>query len=539
MRAALYARFSTELQRRESIEDQLRACRAWCAQSGLEVMAEFEDAAISGASMANRPGLRRLISEAEAGRFDVVVTEALDRLSRSQGDVATLFEDLRFIGVSIRTIAEGEIEEMAVGLKGTMNALFLRETGRKTRRGMVGVAREGRHAGGKVYGYRIKRELRENGEYVAGLREVDHAEAEVVREIFDRYAAGLSPRAIAASLNARSLPGPRGGTWNASTINGNAARGNGVLHNQLYRGQLVWGRHRWTKSRETGARRARASAASDIVTTAVTHLRIVSEAQWAKVQQRYADVSLGPQTRSEDARRPRRLLSGLVRCGHCGGPMIIGGAQGRLVCSNRRERGASVCAEGRSVRSDQIEERVAGAIKGLLLDPGAVEAAVREYQALSGDRRKRSRTERQAGEKELEEVKRRASRLVDQVADGLLSGAAVSEKLMQLEQRRTDLEQKLQAIEPEPEIVLHPAAPARYRQLVERLGDVLAQPETLEIAAARDAFRALISSVVVTPAPERGVFDLKVETELGPLLGGPSLTTMGAGTGFEPVTFRL
>ncbi len=150
------------LQRRESIEDQLRACRAWCAQTGLEVVAEFEDAAISGASMANRPGLRRLISEAEAGRFNVVVTEALDRLSRSQGDVATLYEDLRFIGVSIRTIAEGEIEEMAVGLKGTMNALFLRETGRKTRRGMVGVAREGRHAGGK--GLRLQDQARAEGE---------------------------------------------------------------------------------------------------------------------------------------------------------------------------------------------------------------------------------------------------------------------------------------------------------------------------------------------------------------------------------------
>ena len=159
-------------------------------------------------------------------------------------------------------------------------------------------------------------------------------------------------------------------------------------------------------------------------------------------------MALGPQTRSEGARRPRRLLSGLVNCGLAAPPMIIGGAQGRLVCSNRRERGASVCAEGRSVRSGLIEERVTAAIKGLLLDPGAVMAAVGEYQAMSGDRRKRLRTERQAGEKELEEVKRRASRLVDQVADGLISGAAVSDKLMQLEQRRSEIEQKLKAIDP-------------------------------------------------------------------------------------------
>ncbi len=216
------------------------------------------------------------------------------------------------------------------------------------------------------------------------MREVDPTEAEVVREIFDRYAAGFSPRAIAATLNARSLPGPRGGAWNASTINGNAARGNGVLHNQLYRGQLVWGRHRWTKSRETGARQARAGAASEIVTTEVTHLRIVSEAQWANVQQRYADVALGPQNRAKDSRRPRRLLSGLVRCGCCRGPMSVGGVDSRLVCSNRRERGPAICPEGRSVRSDLVEARVTAAVQALLLDPAAVEAAIREHQAASG-----------------------------------------------------------------------------------------------------------------------------------------------------------
>ena len=83
MRAALYARFSTDLQRAESIADQLAACRAFCAQNGLTVVAAYEDAAISGASMANRPGLAALKQAARGGAFDVVVTEALDRLSRS------------------------------------------------------------------------------------------------------------------------------------------------------------------------------------------------------------------------------------------------------------------------------------------------------------------------------------------------------------------------------------------------------------------------------------------------------------------------
>ena len=112
--------------------------------------------------------------------------------------------------------------------------------------------------------------------------------------------------------------------------------------------------------------------------------------------------------------------------------------------------------------------------------------------------------------------------------------------MAQLERRPTELETQLQDGSDEESVVaLHPAAPARYRCLVERLTQVLAQPEKLELAESNEAFRALIRSVVVKPLSERSAFDITVETELAPLLAGASLTTLGAGTGFEPVTFRL
>lgn len=282
-----------------------------------------------------------------------------------------------------------------------------------------------------------------------------------MRDVFTRYAASFSPRAIAADLNARGLHSPRRGVWNASTLRGNAARGNGVLHNKLYCGRIVWGRHH-SKSRETGVRRAQAADPSERVTGEASHLRIVSEELWAKVQQRCANTALGPQTRATDARRPKRLLSGLVRCGCCDGPMVVGIPQGRLICSYRRERGLSACAEGRSVRSALVEARIVTAIQGLLLDPAAVETAVREHRALTGDRRRKALDERQIQDRELAEVKRRAMRLVDQVADGELSGSAVKDRLTQLERRRSELEE---GFGEEEDIALHPAAPARYRRL--------------------------------------------------------------------------
>ena len=231
MRAALYARYSTDLQNAASIQDQFAACRSYAERQDVEIVATFEDAAISGASAANRPGLQALMRGAEGGQFDVVICEALDRLSRSQADVAATFEDLRFYGVRIRTIAEDNVNELHVGLKGTMNALQLQEIGRKTRRGLQGVVRSGRHTGGRVYGYRIRRELDAVGEPVRGLRDIDAVEADIVREIFRRYAIGASPRAIVSDLNDRASPGlgAVGGTPRRSTATSNGATASSTM----------------------------------------------------------------------------------------------------------------------------------------------------------------------------------------------------------------------------------------------------------------------------------------------------------------------
>lgn len=552
MRAALYARFSSDLQNAGSIADQLHACRRHAERLGATVVATYEDAAISGAATVNRPGLMKLLAAAEAGAFDVVICEALDRLTRSGGAAWEIFEDLQGAGVAIDTIAEGRVEELAVGLKGTMNALFLKELGRKTRRGQAGVARAGRHAGGRIYGYRTVRKLDAAGEPIRGLREIDEAEAEVVREVFRRYAAGEAPRAIAADLNDRGLPGPRGGPWNASTINGNAARGNGILHNALYRGELVWGRHTWIKDRKTGRRRARTADPSALVRQPVPELRIVDEVLWEAVRARYAEVSraVHGQAKPGRANRPRTLFSGLMRCS-CGGPMIIAGPDRRFVCSRRRERGPSACTNRRTPRAADVEARVLKALREQLLAPEMVEAVMAEYQATRAATQADARRKRVAIERDLAETKRRAARLVDQLADGIVTGAAIRERLQELEARRAQLETELDQLQADNSgnvIRIDPRAPARFRELVADLqaflGEAAApEEETAERAAARTAIRELVRAVHVVPLNGRGQYRLDVEGDLAPLVStnekGPPvragldpsvMTAMGAGT---------
>ena len=111
---------------------------------------------------------------------------------------------------------------------------------------------------------------------------------------------------------------------------------------------------------------------------------------------------------------------------------------------------------------------------------------------------------------------------------------------MALEADRERLEAELAQQPDEPIVELHPGVARRYRELVERLELVLASPESADAAAAREAFRALIRSVVVTPLEAQGLFDVRIETEMAALLSQDGhIRTVGAGTGFEPVTFRL
>jgi site-specific DNA recombinase len=114
----------------------------------------------------------QVVRDAQRGLFTVVIAEALDRISRDQADVATLYKHLKFAGVTIVTLAEGEISELHVGLKGTMNALFLKDLAMKTHRGLRGRVEKGKAGGGLCYGYRVLKQFDGNGEPVRGDREI-------------------------------------------------------------------------------------------------------------------------------------------------------------------------------------------------------------------------------------------------------------------------------------------------------------------------------------------------------------------------------
>lgn len=108
VRASLYARFSTTLQKEASIEDQLRICSQHAEREGWTVVEAFPDYAISGAVRA-RPGLIALMGAVSAGRGDVVLAESIDRLSRAQEDTARIFKQVSFAGARIVTLQRAKL----------------------------------------------------------------------------------------------------------------------------------------------------------------------------------------------------------------------------------------------------------------------------------------------------------------------------------------------------------------------------------------------------------------------------------------------
>lgn len=176
-------------------------------------------------------------------------------------------------GLPIVTLAEGEISELHVGLKGTMNALTLKDIAEKTHRGMSGRV----EAGSLCYGYKVVKQFDARGERIRGDRAIDAREAETVRRIFRMFAAGVAPRTIARTPNVDGISGPGGKPWGDTTIRGHVKRGTGIVNNEPYIGRLAWNRLRYVKDPSTGKRVSRLNPETDWIIKDVPKLRIVDD----------------------------------------------------------------------------------------------------------------------------------------------------------------------------------------------------------------------------------------------------------------------
>jgi site-specific DNA recombinase len=541
MRVAIYARYSSERQNDRSIADQVSVCTRHAVARGWDVVGVHSDAAISGAAMANRPGLLAALDAAERGDFDALLAEDEDRLARSLEHLAHVVNRLRAAGVAVSTLQTDVVETLHVAFKGLIAEDYLRNLSAKTRRGMQANAEAGLATGSRVYGYRSA---------PGGALQIVEAEAAVVRRVFAAYAAGATPRQIAADLNRDRVPGPRGGMWNASTLNGSVQRGNGLLNLETYAGVKVWNRVAMTKDAKTGKRISRPRPESEWRRTPVPQLAIVDLAVWAAVRERKAREA-GARPRDLVQRRPGPF-SGLFKCGCCGASYTAY-TGGRLICAGHRERGAAACTNSRTVNRDELEARVLDGLRERLLAPDLVAAYVQAYRE-EWRRRRASHEDRRAPiARRLAELNRQAERIVDAIARGT-AGPALEARLVALEAERLELQVQLEVLDrdAEPPVEFHPRAAEAYAERIGRLQQRLAEAAAGEAAddqAAVQAVRELVDRIEVTPrtadraAPVDLVLHGRLAAFVRPMSPGaapaPCMGKVVAGGGIEPPTCGL
>ncbi|MBQ8010689.1 MAG: recombinase family protein [Oscillospiraceae bacterium] len=333
-RVALYARFSSDHQRTESIDAQIRAMKQYCKENRWRIVEIYIDEAHS-ATTDCRPNFQRMIEDSSKKLFDIVLVHKLDRFSRNRYDSAIYKNKLKYNGVRLCSVLErlDNTPESIImeAMLESMAEYYSSNLGREVMKGMRENAYQCRHTGGSPpLGY----DLDENKYLV-----INEYEAEAVRIIFDLYINGYSYRYIAEHLNAAGYRTKAGNSFKRTTSF------HEILNNEKYTGTYVFNRAE-SKNYQHKRNSHRKKPDSEIIRIENGCPAIISKDIFLKAKERR---QLNHKHAGTFHARNFYLCSGLVRCGECDKPMCGGQRYGKksfftycchtkkMECCNRKE----------------------------------------------------------------------------------------------------------------------------------------------------------------------------------------------------------
>lgn len=517
MRAAAYARYSSDLQSEKSAEDQIAFIRREAGRFGCTVEATFKDDALSGA-VADRPGYQAMLAAAKRRDFEAIIVEHQDRLWRDQEEMYAALKRLRFASIKVFSVAMGELTgdtgKMVATVAGLQAEMYLDDLKQKTRRGMAGQISRGFAVGGPAYGYRLDASGRDDKHANARLV-IYEPEARIVRRALEEFASGASCKTITRRLTAERIPPPRGRVedgWNPATIHGVKSRGTGFLNNELYRGVMIWGKTEKVRHPDTGQRVPRRRDRSEWVRVEMPELRIIPENLWLKGKARQAEITR--RTGGGRYNPTRHLFSGLLKCPACGSNYTMRDKT-FYACARNRARGT--CSNGHAVRRAVLEERLLQAIEEQILSPANVAHLTRKVEEVLS-RAARTSTRRQ-GDAEL----RKAERERDNVIDAVKRGKATDTLLRVLEETEERIRRLRAEMQTEPK---GKAAIRALPGLVERYARDLRSVLGRDVERARAMLARLLGEIVLRPDGQGLVAELQ-----GNVTAAVGFETTGAGRG--------
>ena len=517
MPAAVYARYSSENQRPESIDDQISECRKLAKQRSIVISDDhvYSDQAQSGAR-SDRPALAALMAAAQQDEFDVVFVDDLSRLARDNHLMLSIIAELSFAGIRVISVADGldsddEESTLAIQVRGIFNELQLRDLKKKTLRGQIGQKERGFFVGEKTFGYRSvpvgeTRMDKKGRPRPEGYRmEIEPAQAAIVLRIFTSYADGQSLTQIVKTLNEESVPGSIRAAkgWSPATISR-------ILDNEKYAGRWIWNRTESRRDPRTGRRRRFEKPESEWVVHEDEQLRVVPKPLWEKVRARRQAMhrtwpgGSGKRGFSDDqgSRQkhfPTHLLAGGMACGCCGATIAqVSGKNGGYYGCLAATKGA--CENKTLVRRTLAEKVILGAVQDQISDPEQIAYVLKRVEEEIAKQRSDLPDTLKLKEAELTAEQRRMANFVDFIGEGRGS-QALAKALVESERRVDALSDEVDALQRSREKIFRPP-PVEW--IKDRLGNL---QNVLEQRTARSAqtLRGLLGPITLHPVtPEIG-----------------------------------
>ena len=538
--AAVYARKSTEqsgvADDLKSVARQIQHARAYAKRNGWVVPEEhiYVDDGISGAEFAARPGFVRLMSALKPRPpFQVLVMSEVSRLGRESIETSFTLKQLSLAGVKCfsylenrELLMESAIDKFLLGAV-TFAADLEREKARqRVHDAMSRKARAGHNCGGRTFGYHNRNVPGPTGERAYVTYEVNDVEAAVIRHIFALAAQGDGLKAITKRLNAEGALAPRpqqGRTraWAPSSVRD-------ILHREMYRGRRVW--NKTQKRDKWGQQRQHDRPQAEWLTVACEELRIVTDAQWLAAHQRiqmrraaHDRWKRGDVTGAANGQgvRTRYFLSGFARCA-CGASIQAVSRLGKggqrvfkYCCASYWNRGAAVCANGRTVDMLVADQAIQTLLKDTVLQPRivgrALDRALDQYADQNG-----SLGQREPIAKRLRDLEAELANLSELIA---MRGAvpAVLDAIARRETERQRLAIELQALDVVRPVSLDRAgARTRIKTLLNDFRAML----SADMAKARPVLSVALAGDRITFAPlADGTYELRVPIAFDRMMG--------------------
>ena len=383
---AAYARYSSDLQRETSIEDQLAVARRYAEDTGWKVLKDhiYTDAAVSGASINGRAGVQRLLSSAaqRPKPFDVLLVDDSSRIARDIADAIRVMQKLKFLGIRVIYISQGidsdsDQADALVAVHGLIDSMYLKELAKKVKRGLAGQMDRGFSTGAVQYGYDKIAVFDPSGAkdadgrpIVVGRRiQVNEEEATIIRRIFEWAADGVGSATIVDRLNREGVPGTGGKRWNKTPVDR-------ILKNERYLGRQIWGQTTVDREPSTGRIIQRKQPRQEWKVIERPELRIVSDELWGRVQATRKEVreALAPKRNlargTSGKHHSKHLFVGFAKCALCGGTMsTVSGGSGspRLGCRRSWNDGTSSCPNRLTIRIKVAEPQILAKLQAELL----------------------------------------------------------------------------------------------------------------------------------------------------------------------------